>query len=96
MNSTELDLIEKTDGSTNRTVTSIHCFRWRIRENRSSQDADGLSSVFHLSCPGVVTARDEGVYDFEKANVSGKARFFSNAYNGFLDSGDESFDPVIK
>ena len=66
------------------------------KENRSSQDADGLSSVFHLSCPGVVTARDEWVYDFEKANVSGKARFFSNAYNGFLDSGDESFDPVIK
>ena len=53
-------------------------------------------ALFQLSCPGVVTARDEWVYDFSAENVNQKARFFSSTYNRLLDSNDESFEPVIK
>ena len=40
--------------------------------------------------------RDEWVYDFAVANLRNKALFFADTYNDFVDSGNESYDPVIK
>ena len=57
---------------------------------------DDTDTVFDLHAPGVVTARDEWVYDFTADSLKLKARFFADAYNGFLDKADESYSPVIK
>ena len=57
---------------------------------------DDTDAVFDLHAPGVVTARDEWVYDFTPDSLKMKARFFADAYNGFLDKADESYSPVIK
>ena len=61
--------------------------------NSAHEEVKGL---FALHPPGVVTARDEWVYDLSESNVKKKARFFATTYNGFLDHSDNSFDPVIK
>ena len=53
-------------------------------------------TIFSLHAPGVVTARDEWVYDYSADNLKIKARFFADAYNSFLNAGDKSYDPVIK
>ena len=53
-------------------------------------------TIFSLHAPGVVTARDEWVYDYSPDNLQIKARFFADAYNNFLNAGDKSYDPVIK
>ena len=66
------------------------------KDNKTLGDFQKSPGLFDLSCPGVVTARDEWVYDFTAANVNRKARFFSRVYNQFLDDSNESFDPVIK
>ena len=36
------------------------------------------------------------MYDFSVSALRDKALFFADTYNEFLDSGNESFDPVIK
>ena len=36
------------------------------------------------------------MYDFAVANLRNKALFFADTYNDFVDSGNESYDPVIK
>ena len=53
-------------------------------------------TVFHLYNPGVVTARDGWVYDFNRNDLRSKVLFFADTYNGFLEAGDKSYDPVIK
>ena len=65
------------------------------RQSRLFQ-SDSDQEVFELHAPGVVTARDEWVYDFAASNLKAKTRFFADAYNGFLDAGDQSYNPVIK
>ena len=49
-----------------------------------------------MSCPGVVTARDEWVYDVDTENVERKARFFSTTYNRLLAENKEPVDLAIK
>ena len=66
------------------------------KDGNDSRNSPDYSGLFQLTCPGVVTARDEWVYDFQAANLNRKARFFSSTYNRFLDNKDNSFDPVIK
>ena len=66
------------------------------KDNIPSRNSIESQKLFSLSCPGVVTARDEWVYDFEAANVNRKARFFSSTYNRFIERKDNSFNPVIK
>ncbi len=61
-----------------------------------TDDATDEHSVFHLASPGAKTDRDEWVYDFNPSNLRAKALFFADTYNGFLDSGDKSYDKVIK
>ena len=60
-------------------------------------DAGGdAPAVFRRHAPGIVTARDEWVYDFDADNLKSKTRFFADTYNRLRDAGDESYDPVIK
>ena len=65
-------------------------------QTKFAKTANMERAVFELYAPGVVTARDEWVYDFDTDIASQKALFFASTYNGFLDSQDESYDPVIK
>ena len=53
-------------------------------------------AVFKRYSLGVSTNRDDWVYDFDGRNLRDKALFFAATYNEFLDSGNQSFDPVIK
>ena len=53
-------------------------------------------SVFSMRTPGVVTARDEWVYDFKAANLAHKTDFFASTYNRFLELNDKSYDAIIK
>ena len=56
----------------------------------------GGPATFDLSAPGTVSARDEWVYDFSESELRSKARFFADSYNGFMDAGDDSYNPIIK
>ena len=53
-------------------------------------------AVFSLSTPGVLTSRDEWVYDFSADNLREKTLFFADIYNGILDRNEKLPDPVIK
>ena len=66
------------------------------KRSNSAGNIGQENSVFALISPGVKTDRDEWVYDFDLSNLRGKALFFADTYNQFLDEGDESYDPVIK
>ena len=67
--------------------------------NRQTKWAKGLEdeqAVFGLYSLGVSTNRDDWVYDFDVRSLRNKALFFADTYNEFLDTGNNSFDPVIK
>ena len=72
--------------------------------NQSNSDFERLlpiadrdaASMFGLHTPGIVTARDEWVYDFASQHLQSKSRFFAETYNRFLADGDESYNPVVK
>ena len=66
------------------------------RETKFANSTDEEQAVFGLFSNGAKTNRDEWVYDFNVQNVRAKALFFSDEYNGFLDTGDESYNPIIK
>ena len=53
-------------------------------------------TVFHSHNPGVVTARDGWVYDFNRNDLRSKVLFFADTYNEALEAADDSYDPVIK
>ena len=61
----------------------------------AKSEGDGRA-VFDLFSNGAKTNRDEWVYDFDVANLRGKALFFADVYNKLLDDGDESYDTAIK
>ncbi len=72
--------------------------------DQSNSDIDQLvplagvenGAMFELHNPGVVTARDEWVYDFSSEHLQIKAHFFAQIYNRALDSGEGFLDPAIK
>ena len=66
------------------------------RETKFANSTDEEQAVFGLFSNGAKTNRDEWVYDFNVQNLRAKALFFSDEYNGFLDTGDESYNPIIK
>ena len=66
------------------------------KRSNSAGNIGQENAVFALASPGVKTDRDEWVYDFDLSNLRGKALFFADTYNQFMDEGDESYDPVIK
>ena len=53
-------------------------------------------AAFKLHAPGVMTGRDEWVYDFEVSNLRNKALFFADAYNGLMDENSQTHDTTIK
>ena len=66
------------------------------RQTKLGKSADDDRAVFRLFTNGVKSNRDDWVYDFDVHNLRAKALFFADAYNGFLEKQDESYDPVIK
>ena len=54
------------------------------------------SVIFGLHAPGVMTGRDEWVYDFDVGSLRDKALFFGDIYNGLLDKNTEEPSAVIK
>ena len=53
-------------------------------------------AVFSLASNGVVSNRDEWVYDLESGALAKKAKFLSEEYNRLIDAGDNSFPNTIK
>ncbi len=53
-------------------------------------------AVFGLTSNGVVSNRDEWVYDVDAAALAKKARHLSEEYNRLLKAGDETFPGTIK
>ena len=66
---------------------------WHTKHADSATDEH---PVFKLASPGAKTDRDEWVYDFSASGLRAKALFFADTYNEFLDSGDNSYDSIIK
>ena len=66
------------------------------RQIKSASAADGGHTVFDLFSNGAKANRDEWVYDFDVANLRRKVLFFTDVYNGLLDSNEKSYDPTIK
>ena len=66
------------------------------RENRSAKTDADRQAVFGFYSLGVSTNRDEWVYDFKVSALRNKALFFADKYNELLNSGNQSFDPIIK
>ena len=66
------------------------------RRTKLAKNADSGRAVFGLFSNGAKTNRDEWVYDFDVNSLRAKALFFADTYNGFLDTDDNSYDPVIK
>ena len=66
------------------------------RKTKFAKTANDEQAVFGLFSNGVKSNRDEWVFDFDVRNLRDKAFFFVDTYDGFLDNGDESYDPIIK
>ncbi len=66
------------------------------RQTKFTKEAGEEQAMLKLSTPGVNTARDEWVYDFDVPNLRNKALFFSDVYNELIDNGDETYPSVIK
>ena len=66
------------------------------RQTKFAKVTDDEQAVFGLFTSGAKTNRDEWVFDFDVRNLRDKALFFGDIYNDLLDSGDRSYDPVIK
>ena len=57
---------------------------------------DDERAIFRLFSNGVMTSRDEWVFDFDVRNLRNKALFFADTYNGLLDRNDTSYPSLIK
>ena len=72
--------------------------------NLSNSDFENLipmidvkgNAIFKSYSMGVVTARDEWVYDFNQNSLKTKTEFFINHYNSTLSTQNSTFDEVIK
>jgi predicted helicase len=56
----------------------------------------GANAIFKLFSLGVVTNRDDWVYDFDINNLQKKIKFFIKKYNRYLSENDNSWDITIK
>ena len=66
------------------------------RQTKNAKSSEQELAVFKLSAPGVNTARDEWVYDFNPRRLRDKALFFADVYNELLEGNKEPTSPVIK
>jgi predicted helicase len=58
------------------------------KDTKLSKNPEQEKAVFKLFSNGVVTARDEWVYDFNKEDLKEKISFFINQYNFSIKSGE--------
>ena len=65
-------------------------------KQRSSEANGAEQALVKLFTPGVMTGRDEWVYDFDAHNLLDKMLFFAETYNGLLDTDGISHGTVIK
>ena len=54
------------------------------------------NAVFKLFSLGIISSRDDWVYDFNKRNLSRKIKFFIQKYNEFSRKKDDSWNIIIK
>jgi predicted helicase len=66
------------------------------KETKSAKSQNSEKAVFRLYSNGVVTNRDEWVYDFSKDNLQKKVTFFAKIYNNLLETQNFSFPAIIK
>ncbi|MYC08218.1 MAG: N-6 DNA methylase [Chloroflexi bacterium] len=66
------------------------------RQTKFTKSADEESAIFKLFSNGVMTSRDEWVFDFDIHSLRYKALFFADTYNNLLDRNDISFPSTIK
>ncbi len=66
------------------------------RETKLAKSRADENAVFGLYSPGVVTARDEWVYDFDERQLGAKTSFFAARFNTSVDNGDRNLDLAIK
>ena len=66
------------------------------RETKLAKTVSDEQAVFGLYTPGVNTARDEWVFDFDVRNLRDKALFFSDTYNELIVDSDDSYPSIIK
>ena len=66
------------------------------RKTKFAKTAADEQAMFRLVTNAVKSNRDEWVYDFDLGNLRDKSLFFADTYNGFLDSNDKSYNPIIK
>ena len=66
------------------------------RETKFAKTAERERALFGLYTNAVKSNRDHWVYGFSVSGLRDKALFFADAHNGFLDDGDESYNPIIK
>jgi predicted helicase len=64
-----------------------------VKANKAGPEAD--QAVFKLFSTGIVTAKDEWIFDFSKKHLEDKMRFFAHFYNS-LDKQNKNFDTTIK
>ena len=81
---------------------SVNRYRFRQlmplanKQAKFARTADDERAVFELFSNAMKSNRDDWVYDFDIPALRNKALFFADSYNESLDSGSESFNPVIK
>ena len=66
------------------------------RQTKFATFADDERAVFGLFTNAVKSNRDDWVFDFDVGNLRSKALFFTDTYNESVDSGNKSYDSVIK
>lgn len=68
-------------------------------EDLVALDGNGEERVFHMTCNGIKTNRDDWVYDFSKTTAADKARLLVDRYEAQRSSGrvgDQDLDYMIK
>ena len=66
------------------------------RKTKFAKTASEEQAMFGLVTNAVKSNRDDWVYDFDVDSLRNKAQFFADRYNEFLDTSDQSYNPIIK
>ena len=66
------------------------------KETKLARTVSEEQAVFGLVTNAVKSNRDDWVYDFDKACLRNKARFFAEHYNELLEANDQSDSSIIK
>ena len=84
-------------GWTNPTAGLSNCCRWQTRETKLAKTVADEQALFGLYSLGVVTNRDEWVYDFDPEQLGSKVRAFISEYEErrALYGGQQSVDDNV-